>query len=609
MKDMYSSLLSRINTWQELSSAMRTYWLVSAAAGLFMALVFTVFVQQNHYRQDVLSTLKGEAIMARLDNTLTRLSFAISAAVKDPALARMPVDIMFFQHANALLQELVAYDEAIVGAFVMDDSDFVLEGVPTTVLGIRSKHLAAETQRLISQEGLVNAKPALYLFPRDHAEFVLPIKSEASSWLVFGAPLIMARNNYAMPYQKTGVLWVVIDIVALLSPMLEKSDLVLQGLEAHGVAMVGEIGAGDVDLTPKTPIYYRNEFARLHIYLNSVDEGNGWVLYPWSLVFFIVVMLLILFWFVKKEEQRTLQQVAAMPNIDKGCKDPLLLAVRSRIESLIDNKQYAQVQQIQEKNQVIAREARESSFRQAAKALQNRIDEPLMQLSLASSVLHQYSSDRALFPVLQDIQQALESLQRNSQYLQASLMGDVSLFTIKPAELKLEQLLFDFYRQSQKKGLEVKFDVDPLLHSRVLLLAEALLQALLAIARSRPVQAFGQSCGVSLTLRQTHGHQQLVRFIVYNDLYQLEQKNLVLPEFSERDEGSLTKLVDSNDLDLRLANAYCRIMQAHMGVLETDKMGTLVYFDIPIHVIDDDPVMSNLHMNLARLIRNKSHDK
>lgn len=419
MKYRYSNAMPFVKMWQKLFSGMRVFWLAFLAVGLLTLLVFALFLQENDDRQRALNTLKSEAIMSRLDNDLTRLSLAVRTVVQDQALARLPEDIMLFEYGKSLLENLVASDAAIIDAFVMDESDYVLQAAPSTLLGTRSKRLVNETKLLMSQKSQITAQPGMYLFPRDSVEFLLPIKNSSSSWLLIAAHLMMAHNDDAVPKQKTGVLWVVVDIVAVMTSMLENSGLYLHGLEAHGLSVFGESGPSDVAVSTQTPIYYGGDFTRLKLLLNSTEKGKWWNVYPWLVLLVAVFLLLVIYWFAKAEEQRMIMAVGDVASSKATASDPVLVAVKQYLFTLTDNKYL----QIQEKCHAIARDTMESNFRQLAKMLQNRVDEPLLKLSLASSVLRQYCSDRALLPVLEDIQEALESTQRNSHYLHLHCRG------------------------------------------------------------------------------------------------------------------------------------------------------------------------------------------
>jgi hypothetical protein len=593
--------------WHKLSSGMRIFWLAFLAVGILTLLIFALFFQENYDRQRALNILKSEAIVSRFDNDLTRLNFVVRTTVKDQSLARLPVDILFFEHGKLTLENLVTSDDAIIGAFIMDDSDYVLQASPSTLLGIRSKRLVQETKLLMSQEGFVTEKPQIYLFPRDSIEFLLPIKNPSSSWLVFAAPLVMERNNFPLSNQKTGVLWVVVDSVALITAMLENSGLYLSGLEAHGLTLFGDLGSADIEMTSQTPIYYGGDFARLKWLLQHAEKGKWWTVYPWIVLFFAVFLLLIIYWLAKAEEQRMLNTVSEIASAKAIVSDPVLVAVRKALSTLADNKNQMQSIQIQEKCQAIAFETMESNFRQVGKMLQKRLDEPLLKLSLASSILRQYCSDRALLPVMEDIQQALESAQRNSQYLQSSLSGEIFVTSLQPVEVRLEHVLMTFKQHCKQVGIDIVIEIDPLIHSHVLVLAQALMEALQAIVRSRPIMGFGRSCGLSVKLRCSGDSKQWIGFVFFNDLYAHEFSHLELPKLSAPETESSTKLNNTNDLDLRLANAYARSIQGQLSVLTFESIGNVVVADIPFHVIDDDPVISNLRMNFTKLLRDNEN--
>ena len=101
----------------------------------------------------------------------------------------------------------------------------------------------------------------------------------------------------------------------------------------------------------------------------------------------------------------------------------------------------------------------------------------------------------------------------------------------------------------------------------------------------------------------------LFSFVFFNDLYQHELCHLELPKLSTPEPESLTKLNDTNDFDLRLAKAYVRSIQGELSILTFERTGNVVIADIPFHVIDDDPVISNLRMNVSRLLRDEDNGK
>lgn len=595
--------------WLTLSSPMRVFVMASALMVVFVFLAFYLFAQQNISRQASVTKLQADAVATEIDSYFSQLSYIINAAAQDRDLARMPLDIMYFGYARQRLEALVASDQAIVGAFVADDSKYILEGSPIETLGIRSSRINKITQAILQYEDLRPAKPTLYLIPRDEVEFLLPLQSDATSWLLYGAPLSIDRDDFVSPSLQTGVLWVAIDISRLLARQLADTDLLLDSYEIHAVNALDHIAAADVVASPKTPVKYADKVARLHLYLQTQGGLAWWAFMPWIVLLLLAGFILGMYLFSKREQTQLISATTSMASSDTSALSPELRAMKSLLEESAQQSSQISRQLLMEKAKASEIEARESSYRGVAKALQRRIDEPLLTLSLANSVMQQYSSDRALLPVIEDVQQALEEIQRNSQQLQMALSGELQIGQLKPREIMLDKLLADFYRACQSQGKEVVFNIDPILHSRVMVLAEALLEALLATARSKQVATFGDRFALQLVSLESNERQQVVRFIFFNDLYQADFYKISMPEYMQHNAGRLTKIkAIVGDLDLRLATTYLQGLQGNCGMLDDELMGTLLYFDVPMHVLDDDAVMSNLNMNLAKALRGMQHD-
>ena len=595
--------------WLTLSSPMRVFVMASAVMVLFVCLGFYLLAQQNITRQTSVAKLQSQAIASELDSYFSRLSYTINATAQDRDLARVPLDIMYFGYARQRLKALVETDEAIVGAFVVDDSKFVLEGSPIETLGIRSTRINKITKSILQYQDLRPAKPILYLIPRDDVEFLLPLQSRASSWLLYGAPLVIERDDFVAPSEHTGVLWVAIDITSLLDRQLEGSDLVLDGYEVHAANALDQVGRADVVVSPKTPVAYADKVARLNLYLHSQGELAWWVLMPWKILLLLAGCLAGLYLFSKREQLLLIGATESIASSDATLLSPELRAMKTALQESAQQNSQISSKLLIEKAKASEIEVTERSYRGVAKVLQRRIDEPLLTLSLANSVLQQYSSDRALLPVIEDVQQALEEIQRNSQQLQMALSGELVISQLKPREIILDKLLTDFYRVCQSQGKTVVFNIDPVLHSRVMVLAEALLEALLATSRSKQVAVFGDRFALQLVSLESHDRQQVVRFIFFNDLYQADIYKVSMPEYIPHNASRLSKIkAIVGDLDLRLAITYLQALQGNCGMIDNELMGTLLYFDVPMHVLDDDAVMSNLNMNLAKSLRGIQHD-
>lgn len=610
MKHGLNQAFSLTRFWLKLSSPVRVCVIASCMMVIFVLLEFFLVAQQNVARQASVTNVQSEAAAAELDSYFSRLSYSIHIAAKDQDLARMPVDIMYFGYAKQRLSELVGNDEAIVGAFVVDGSQYVLEGSPIETLGIRSKRVNKITSEMFQYESLRPTKPTLYLIPRDDVEFLLPLTSNASSWLLFGAPLVLERNDFLSPSEHTGVLWVAIDIVSLLETQLAGADLLLGGYKVHSMNVIDPKITPDVVVSPNTPILYDGKVARLHLYLQSQGGLAWWAFMPWMLLLLLALSIVGLYLFSNREQARLIH---ATTNIADNT-SPILSADLSAIKALVENNsmQSSLVSQqlLSDKASSIESETRENSFRSVAKVLQRRLDDPLLKLSLASSVLQQYSSDRALLPVMEDLQQALEDIQSSSQQLQVALSGEVMKSLHNPREVMLEKLLANFYSACRTQGKDVIFIVDPVLHSRVMVSAEALEEILMATVRSKDIATFGDRFVLQLVALESNERQQVVRFVFFNDLYQADASNITLPEYIPNNTNRWSKISSiMSDLDLRLAAIYLQVLKGSLGRIEHETIGALVYFDIPLHVLDADMVMSNLSMNLSTTLRNIKHDQ
>ncbi len=595
--------------WLTLSSPMRVFVMASAVMVVFVCLAFYLFAQQNISRQASVTKLQADAVATEIDSYFSQLSYIINAAAQDRDLARMPLDIMYFGYARQRLEALVASDQAIVGAFVADDGKYILEGSPIETLGIRSSRINKITKAILQYEDLRPAKPTLYLIPRDEVEFLMPLQSNASSWLLYGAPLVLERDDFVVASAHTGVLWAAIDISSLIAPQLAGTDLMLKGYDVHTVNTRDHVAAADVVASPKTPVAYADKVARLHLYLQSRGGEAWWAFMPWMLLILLAGSIFGMYLFSKREQSLLISATSTLASSDASALSPELRAMKTLLEESAQQSSHISRQLLKEQAEASEIEARESSYRKVAKVLQRRIDEPLLTLSLANSVMQQYSSDRALLPVIEDVQQALEEIQRNSQQLQMALSGELLIGQLKPREIMLDKLLADFYKVCQSQGKAVVFNIDPVLHSRVMLQAEALLEALLATARSKQVDAFGDRFALQLVSLESNDRQQVVRFIFFNDLYQADMYKVSMPEYIPQNPARLTKIkAIAGDLDLRLATIYLQGLQGNCGMLEDEFIGTLLFFDVPMHVLDDDAVMSNLNMNLAKTLRGMQHD-
>jgi len=589
------------NYLQQLSSPIRVFLLSCAVILILLLFTISTVSDSDSRARERVSHVLNSAIISKVDSLLLRVRERLMFASQDEEVSKVTRNILSFHAAQNRLDALLVSDPAILSAFVMNGSDFVIAAAPNKAAGLRSERLVDATKNLMNDIHSSRNSPTLMVLSNEDLKLGSSFQRLSNNWLLMGMPLTIDRRKFLEFDEATGVIWLLIDLETLLFTLFDENELIFKGVDALKTKQARSLLPNEFVVSPMTPVFFNGVSTKLQIYIeqNIAPSKVDFVLV--INVLLAVICLGVIALFAGREKRRLLKGIADVAN---GSSPPIsieLKFVADALQSIEQKSRNYSSQQLQDKVAQVEIEATERSFKRIAKLMQNRLDDPLLKLSLANSVLQQYSSDRGLIPIVEDIQSALHQLQYHNDQLQTALRGEISLGSQRHKEVALHELLVKLHHYCRDRAVQAVLNVDPLIRNQVLLLEEPFEQALMAIARCRKMVSFGLSFGVHVAGMNLGETSQNLRFVFFNDLHRDEFISSKISYSLEQNPVSSSSInAELNDLELRLAATFLKCHNVVIHLFNSEVFGPLLYFDIDLSISDREVVITDLLTNLTQ---------
>lgn len=148
-----------------------------------------------------------------VSNRLHSLRYAVAELARNKALSEVPVNIFMTQSSHSQLQKFVNSHRLVKAAFILDGSQYVIDGFPNQTYRLNAKEFSQVTLDTMSSSD-ENTLPNLMV----HDQITIqPFEDEYGMTLLFAQPLRMQLESIVVPFKETGVLFVAIEIRELLA--------------------------------------------------------------------------------------------------------------------------------------------------------------------------------------------------------------------------------------------------------------------------------------------------------------------------------------------------------------------------------------------------------
>ncbi len=141
-----------------------------------------------------------------IQSEMAKQRHQLSVLATNKVLAEVPINLLYTQYAFRELKRVVESNPFISAALIHDGSRFIVEGFPAAALKLTLPELANFTNsQLVNPE---ITKDVQFTFINKNIELLQP---NTNGSLFFAIPLLKSKGSLISPYEKTAVLFLLID--------------------------------------------------------------------------------------------------------------------------------------------------------------------------------------------------------------------------------------------------------------------------------------------------------------------------------------------------------------------------------------------------------------
>ena len=141
-----------------------------------------------------------------IQSELTKQRHQLSFLATNKVLAELPNNLLYTQYAFRELKRVVESNEFIDAAFILDGSEFVVEGFPIEALKVSFPELSEYTKAQLSDSFIQKGVKFKYV----NKPFGV-LQPESKGSLFFAIPLLKSNASIVTPYEKTAVLFLLLN--------------------------------------------------------------------------------------------------------------------------------------------------------------------------------------------------------------------------------------------------------------------------------------------------------------------------------------------------------------------------------------------------------------
>lgn len=186
---------------------------------LIFVFIFNNLFDQNLKQAQTSVDEHAMSLVSEIRAEVSSLEIQFLKLLNNKAIAEVPVNILFSQNALVSLQDFVNDNPLVKGVFVQDDSGFIIEAWPVSMLGFKSENMNIYTLEAMEGNYQENNIRLLWFSPNQY-EIISTRQEEDtppnSHQLIMSAAIYGETDSIIHPYRATGSLNVILELDELM---------------------------------------------------------------------------------------------------------------------------------------------------------------------------------------------------------------------------------------------------------------------------------------------------------------------------------------------------------------------------------------------------------